>query len=42
MALFYGWGSATSRLAPLRGDSLLFTTKHPEILGTHFIQRLNH
>ena len=37
MAPFYGWGSATSRLEPLRGDSLLFTTKSPEIPGTHFI-----
>ena len=37
MAPFYGWGSATSRLEPLRGDSLLFITKSPEIPGTHFI-----
>ena len=27
MAPFYGWGSTTSRLEPLRGGSLLFTTK---------------
>ena len=27
MALFYGWGSTVSRLEPLRGHSLLFTTK---------------
>ena len=33
----YGWGSTTSRLEPLRGGSLLFTTKFPEIPGTHFI-----
>ena len=37
MAPFYGWGSTTSRLEPLRGGSLLFTTKFPEIPGTHFI-----
>ena len=36
MAPFYGWGSTASRLEPLRG-SLLFTTKSPEIPGTHFI-----
>ena len=34
---FYGWGSTTSRLEPLRRGSLLFTTKFPEIPGTHFI-----
>ena len=37
MATFYGWGSTASRLEPLRGGSLLFTTKSPEIPGTHFI-----
>ena len=37
MATFYGWGSTVSRLEPLRGGSLLFTTKFPEIPGTHFI-----
>ena len=37
MATFYGWGSTTSRLEPLRGGSLLFTTKFSEISGTHFI-----
>ena len=37
MASFYGWGSTASRLEPLRGDSLLFTTKSPKIPGTHFI-----
>ena len=26
MAPFYGWGSAASRLEPLQGGSLLFTT----------------
>ena len=35
MAPFYGWGSTASRLEPLRGGSLLFTTKFPEISGTH-------
>ena len=34
---FYGWGSTASRLEPLRGGSLLFTTKFPEIPGAHFI-----
>ena len=34
---FYGWGLTASRLQPLRGGSLLFTTKFPEIPGTHFI-----
>ena len=37
MALFYGWGSTASRLRPLRGASLLFTTQLPEIPGAHFI-----
>ena len=37
MAPFYGWGSAASRLEPLRGSSLLFTTKFPEIPGTHIV-----
>ena len=37
MAPFYGWGSTASRLEPLRGGSLLFTTKFPDIPGTHFI-----
>ena len=37
MAPFYGWGSTASRLEPLRGGSLLFTTKFPETPGTHFI-----
>ena len=31
------WGSTASRLEPLRGGSLLFTTKFSEISGTHFI-----
>ena len=33
----YGRGSTTSVLEPLRGGSLFFTTKFPEIPGTHFI-----
>ena len=34
MPPFYGWGSTVSML---RGDSLFFTTKSPEISGTHLI-----
>ena len=37
MAPFYGWGSTASRLEPLWGGSLLFTTKSPDIPGPHFI-----
>ena len=37
MAHFYGRGSNLSRLEPLRGGSLPFTIKFPEIPGTHFI-----
>ena len=37
MAPFYGWGSTASRLEPLWGGNLLFTTKFPEIPGTYFI-----
>ena len=37
MASFYGWGSTASRLEPLQGGSLRFTTKFPETPGTHFI-----
>ena len=36
MAAFYGSRSIASRLEPLRGGSLLFTTKFPQISGTHF------
>ena len=36
MAPFYGRGSTASRLEPLRGGSLFFTTKFPEISDTHF------
>ena len=36
MAPFYEWGSTASRLEPLRGGSLLFATKFPEIPGTKF------
>ena len=31
MAPFYGWGSTASRLEPLRGGSLLFTTKFRDL-----------
>ena len=31
MVPFYGWGSTASRLVPLRGGCLLFTTKSPDI-----------
>ena len=34
MAPFYVWGSTASRLQPLQGGSLLFTTKLQEIPGT--------
>ena len=37
MAPFYDSGLTASRLVPLQGSSLLFTTKFPEITGTHFI-----
>ena len=37
MVPFYGWGSTASRLQPLRGGSLLFTTKFLEIPDTHFV-----
>ena len=37
MAPFYGCGSTVPRLEPLRGGSLLITTKFPEVPGTHFI-----
>ena len=37
MVPFYEWGSTASRLVPLRGGSLLFTTKFPNIYGTHFM-----
>ena len=34
---FYGWDLTPSRLETLRGGSLLFMTKFPEIPGPHFI-----
>ena len=37
MAPFYRWVSTALRLEPLRGGSVLFTTKFSEIPGTHFI-----
>ena len=36
MVPFHGYGSTASRLEPLRGGSLLFTTKFPKISGTYF------
>ena len=36
-APFSEWGSSASRLESVRWVSLLFTTKFPEIPGTHFI-----
>ena len=41
MAPFYGWGSTASRQEPLRGGSLLFTTKFPEIPATQPMRELN-
>ena len=32
MAPFYGWGSTPSRLEPLQGGSLLFTTKFQKLV----------
>ena len=37
LVLIYGWSSTASRLESLRRGRLLFTTKSPEISGTHFI-----
>ena len=37
LTLFYGWGITSSRLEPLRGGTLLFTTRFLEIRGAHFI-----
>ena len=37
MTPFYGRGSTASRLKPLRGGTLVFTTKYPQIPSTHFI-----
>ena len=34
-APFYGWGSTASRLEPLRGGSLLFTTYFPDTPATN-------
>ena len=43
MVPFYGWGSTASRLEQLQGGSLLFTSKFPEIPGTHLrLKRENH
>ena len=40
MAPFYGLGSTASRLEPLRGGSLLFTTKFPGIPGTPTFKKM--
>ena len=37
MAPIYGWSSTASRPEPLQGGSLSFTTKFPDIPGTHCI-----
>ena len=37
MAPFYGWSSTASRLQTHYEESLLFTTKFPEIPGTHLM-----
>ena len=37
MGAFHGWRLTASRLEPLQGGNLHFTTKFREILGTHFI-----
>ena len=37
VAPFHGSGSAASRVELLQGVSLIFTTKFPEIPGSHFI-----
>ena len=40
MAPFHGWSSTASRLEPLRGGSLLFTNKFPEIPGTPTFKKM--
>ena len=42
MSPFYRWGSTASRLQPLPGGSLHFTTKFPEIPGTRLSQPWSH
>ena len=37
MSPFNGRGSTPSRLEPLRGGNLLFTTQFPEISDAHFV-----
>ena len=39
MAPFYGWGSTASKLVPLQGGNLLFTTKFPDIPGIYSFHR---
>ena len=38
MAPFYEWGEAVKSAEPLRGDSLLLTTRPPGGPGTHLIE----
>ena len=42
MPPFYGWGSTSSRLEPLQGGSLVFTTKSPEIPGERLSRIWSH
>ena len=37
----YIWGSTSSRLVPLRGGSLLFTTKFPEVPDILILSQTN-
>ena len=37
MAPFYGWDSTVSRLQNHYGETVLFTTRLPEVSGTHLI-----
>ena len=37
MGALYGWVQLPQATEPLQGGSLIFTTKFPEIPGTHLI-----
>ena len=41
IAPIYIWGSTSSRLVPLRGGSLLFTTKFPEVPDILILSQTN-
>ena len=41
MTPFNGWGSTASRLEPLRGSSLLFTTKHLTFYTLNNCRKIN-